>query len=45
MNGFELLVDEDAEVGKRVKLLAQPISKDTIFGIEGEFAFFRVIYR
>lgn len=36
LNGFEMLVDEDADVGERVKLLAQPISKDTVFGVEGE---------
>ncbi|KAI5478147.1 hypothetical protein MNV49_005411 [Pseudohyphozyma bogoriensis] len=33
LNGFEVLVDEDAEVGQRVKLLAQPVSKDTVFGV------------
>ena len=36
LNGFEVLVDEDADVGERVKLIAQPISKDTVFGVEGE---------
>lgn len=36
LNGFEVLVDEDADVGERVKLLAQPVSKDTVFGVEGE---------
>ncbi|ORY78094.1 hypothetical protein BCR35DRAFT_305273 [Leucosporidium creatinivorum] len=34
LNGFEVLVDEDADVGERVKLLAQPVSKDTVFGVE-----------
>ncbi|GAA5974445.1 hypothetical protein JCM11641_003218 [Rhodosporidiobolus odoratus] len=36
LNGFEVLVDEDADVGERVKLLAQPVSKETIFG-PGDF--------
>lgn len=36
LNGFEVLIDEDADVGQRVKLLAQPVSKDTVFGVEGE---------
>lgn len=33
LNGFELAVDEDAPVGHRVKLVAQPVSKDTVFGV------------
>lgn len=36
MNGFELLIDEEADVGQRVKLLAQPVSQRTVFGIEGK---------
>ncbi|GAA5849218.1 hypothetical protein JCM8547_006479 [Rhodosporidiobolus lusitaniae] len=36
LNGFDVLVDEDADVGERVKLLAQPVSKDTTFGV-GDF--------
>lgn len=35
MNGFELIVDEDAEVGKRVLMISQPVSKGTVFGVEG----------
>ena len=35
MNGFEVLVDEEAPVGQRVKLTAQPVSKDTVWGVEG----------
>lgn len=35
LNGFELLVDEDAEVGKRVHLISLPVSKKTVFGVEG----------
>ncbi|GAA5905773.1 hypothetical protein JCM8208_000892 [Rhodotorula glutinis] len=31
LNGFDVLVDEDADVGERVKLIAQPVSKDTVF--------------
>ncbi|KAM0750910.1 DNA mismatch repair protein MutL [Meredithblackwellia eburnea MCA 4105] len=34
MNGFEVQVDEEAKVGERVKLLAQPVSKDTTFGVD-----------
>ena len=37
MNGFEVVVDEEADVGQRVKLKAQPVSKDTVFGVEGTF--------
>ncbi|GAA5949189.1 hypothetical protein JCM10213_008237 [Rhodosporidiobolus nylandii] len=36
LNGFDVLVDEDADVGERVKLLAQPVSKDTVFDV-GDF--------
>lgn len=36
MNGFEVTVDEEAPVGQRVKLVAQPVSKKTVFGVEGE---------
>lgn len=43
LNGFEVLVDEDADVGERVKLLAQPVSKDTVFGVEGELAWLRCL--
>ncbi|BGP49437.1 ATP-binding mismatch repair protein [Rhodotorula kratochvilovae] len=31
VNGYDVLVDEDADVGERVKLIAQPVSKDTVF--------------
>ncbi|GAA6019617.1 hypothetical protein JCM10207_006944 [Rhodosporidiobolus poonsookiae] len=36
LNGFDVLVDEDADVGERVKLIAQPVSKDTVFDV-GDF--------
>jgi DNA mismatch repair protein PMS2 len=36
-NGFEVLVDEEALPGKgeRVKLAAQPLSKETVFDTKG----------
>jgi DNA mismatch repair protein PMS2 len=34
-NGFKLKVDLDALPTNRVKLIAQPISKDIVFGIKG----------
>lgn len=37
MNGFEVLVDEDAPVGQRVKVTALPVSKDTTWGVPGPF--------
>lgn len=37
MNGFEVVVDEEAPLGERVKLAAQPVSKGTEFGVAGEF--------
>lgn len=37
MNGFELLIDEEAPVGQRVKLVALPLSKGTSFGVDGLF--------
>ncbi|SCV70211.1 BQ2448_1605 [Microbotryum intermedium] len=33
LNGFEVLLDEDARVGERVKLVAQPVSGSTTFGV------------
>lgn len=36
LNGYDVLVDEDADVGERVKLLAQPVSNKTVFDIAGE---------
>ncbi|GAA5987368.1 hypothetical protein JCM10908_001929 [Rhodotorula pacifica] len=33
LNGFDVDVDESAGVGERVKLTAQPVSKDTVFDI------------
>ena len=35
-NGFELEVAEDLPVGKRLKLVAQPQSKGTVFDIAGK---------
>lgn len=36
-NGFEIDVDEEGEVasGPRLKLLAQPVSKSTVFDMKG----------
>ncbi|CEQ41248.1 SPOSA6832_02942 [Sporobolomyces salmonicolor] len=36
LNGYDVLVDEDADIGERVKLTAQPVSKDTVFDV-GDF--------
>ncbi|GAA5999464.1 ATP-binding mismatch repair protein [Rhodotorula paludigena] len=36
LNGYNVLIDEDADVGERVKLVAQPVSKDTVFDV-GDF--------
>lgn len=36
MNGFELVVDDEAEVGHRVKLLALPVSHGTSFSVDGQ---------
>lgn len=36
LNGFELQIDDEAAVGERVKLVAQPVSKDTVFGVSGK---------
>lgn len=36
LNGYEVVVDEDAQIGDRVKLVAQPVSKDTVFDVGGE---------
>ena len=36
LNGFDVEVDENASVGERVKLTAQPVSKDTVFDVGGE---------
>ncbi|GAA6010657.1 hypothetical protein JCM11491_003013 [Sporobolomyces phaffii] len=33
LNGYDVVVDEDADVGERVKLLAQPVSNKTVFDI------------
>lgn len=35
MNGFEVVVDENADVGERVKLAAQPVSRETVFDVGG----------
>ncbi|CAO1617648.1 unnamed protein product [Jaminaea pallidilutea] len=32
-NGFEIEIDDEAVAGSRVKLLSQPVSKDTVFGV------------
>lgn len=34
-NGFEIEVDPDAEPTKRIKIVSQPISKNTLFDIKG----------
>ncbi|GAA6062068.1 hypothetical protein JCM10212_003566 [Sporobolomyces blumeae] len=33
LNGYDVVIDEDADVGERVKLLAQPVSNKTVFDI------------
>lgn len=35
VNGFGISIDEEALVGQRVKLIAQPVSKSTVWGISG----------
>jgi DNA mismatch repair protein PMS2 len=35
LNGFELSVTENAAVGERLRLVAQPQSKDTVFDMKG----------
>lgn len=35
LNGYDVVVDEDADVGERVKLLAQPVSAKTVFDVAG----------
>lgn len=35
-NGFEVALDGDQPAGRRLKLLAQPVSKNTEFDIQGE---------
>lgn len=41
-NGFEISIQEDAAPGsgERIQLVSQPISKDTIFGLEGKSSIF-----
>ncbi|BGP33218.1 ATP-binding mismatch repair protein [Rhodotorula toruloides] len=36
LNGYEVAIDEDAQIGERVKLVAQPVSKETVFDV-GDF--------
>ena len=39
-NGFEVEVDEsEGSQGGRLKLIAQPISKRTVFDMKGQFSF------
>ncbi|GAA5930279.1 ATP-binding mismatch repair protein [Sporobolomyces koalae] len=33
LNGYDVVIDEDADVGERVKLSAQPVSNKTVFDI------------
>lgn len=40
LNGYDVAIDEDAQIGERVKLVAQPVSKETVFDVGGE-AWFR----
>lgn len=35
LNGFGISVEEEAPVGERVKLVAQPESRDTVWGPSG----------
>lgn len=34
-NGFEVDVDPDADAGSRLRLVAQPVSKNTNFTVQG----------
>ena len=34
-NGFEVAVEEDQPAGRRLKLVAQPVSKNTEFDTQG----------
>ncbi|KAK4049596.1 ATP-binding mismatch repair protein [Microbotryomycetes sp. JL201] len=34
LNGFGVQIDEEAQVGHRIKLVAKPVSKDTVFGLD-----------
>ncbi|BGO92545.1 ATP-binding mismatch repair protein [Rhodotorula toruloides] len=36
LNGYDVAIDEDAQIGERVKLVAQPVSKETVFDV-GDF--------
>lgn len=38
-NGFEVAIEEDQPAGRRLKLVAQPVSKQTEFDIQGEARF------
>lgn len=38
-NGFEVTVEGDQPAGRRLKLVAQPVSKQTEFGIQGKHRF------
>ena len=34
-NGFEVTIEEDQPVGRRLRLVVQPVSKNTEFDIQG----------
>ena len=34
-NGFEVAIEEDQPAGRRLRLVAQPVSKNTEFDIQG----------
>lgn len=36
INGFDFLIDEDAEPTKRIKMTAYPFTKGAEFGLKGE---------
>jgi DNA mismatch repair protein PMS2 len=38
-NGFEVALEGDQPAGRRLKLVAQPVSKNTEFGVQGKTRF------
>jgi DNA mismatch repair protein PMS2 len=35
-NGFDIEVDEDAPPTEKIKIISQPVSKNTMFNMKGE---------
>ena len=44
-NGFEVVLEEDQPAGRRLKLMAQPVNKNTEFDIQGKKYFCSVSAR